>query len=219
MTTLWASWVDVIAALFELLATGLGLGAGLGVVALTLLLRAAVLPITWKTATQGYVRQKVLKGLQPELDDAKRRFANDPQRYAEVVLAIYRRNGVALFDGKMLLGALVQAPILLGAFTALRQGLAQGRFLWVADLAKPDVLISIVAGVTTAFLALAAPDLPEHVRTVMLIVPAVMLAFTALHFASAIALYWATSNVFSAAQTLAVRTVVQRRAASGRLGL
>ncbi|HET8696161.1 MAG TPA: hypothetical protein VFO94_01670 [Gammaproteobacteria bacterium] len=35
---------------------------------------------------------------------------------------------------------------------------------------------------------------------------------TALHFGSAIALYWTTSNLFTAAQTLCVRWLVARRA-------
>ena len=215
--SLWTSWVELISALFDLLTTDVGLSAGLGIVALTLLLRAAVFPITWQSAYRGYVRREQLLRLQPELDAAKQRFANDPKRYAEAVLAVYRRNGVELFDGKSLLAALAQTPILLGVFTALRQGLAQGRFLWVADLAKPDVLLAIVAGVTTAFLTLAAPELPEHLRAVMLIVPAVLLTLMALKLASAIALYWATSNVFTAAQTVAVRALVRRRVAAGRL--
>jgi YidC/Oxa1 family membrane protein insertase len=215
--SLWTSWIELISALFDLLTTDVGLSAGLGIVALTLLLRAAVFPITWQSAYRGYVRRERLLRLQPELDAAKQRLANDPKRYAETVLAVYRRNNVEPFDGKSLLAALVQTPILLGVFTALRQGLAQGRFLWVADLAKPDVLLAIVAGVTTAFLTLAAPELPEQLRAVMLIVPAVLLTLMALKLASAIALYWATSNVFTAAQTVAVRALVRRRVAAGRL--
>jgi YidC/Oxa1 family membrane protein insertase len=210
---LWDGWIDLISALFGLLTMEVGLSAGLAVIALTLLLRTLVLPITWSTAYRGQVRREKLATLQPELERVKARHAKDPQKYAEAVLEIHRRHGISLVDGRSLLGALVQMPVLLGAFVALRQGLASGRFLWVADLAKPDVLLAIVAGLTTAFLALAAPELPAQMRMIMTIVPVVCLALTALHFASAIALYWATSNVFTAAQAFAVRAVLARRPA------
>ncbi|HET8698823.1 MAG TPA: YidC/Oxa1 family membrane protein insertase [Gammaproteobacteria bacterium] len=118
---------------------------------------------------------------------------------------------------RSLLGALAQTPVLLGMFTALRRALPHGPFLWVADLAKPDALLAIVAGRTSAILALAAPEMPEHVRAVMMILPAICLALTALHFGSAIALYWTTSNIFTAAQTLCARWLVARRSEAATL--
>ncbi|HEX5047872.1 MAG TPA: membrane protein insertase YidC [Gammaproteobacteria bacterium] len=213
--TVWTSWVDLLTRALELLSTQAGLGAGLAVVALTLTVRTLVLPITFPNACRGLVRQRTLAAMQPELARLKERYARDPQKYGEAMLAAYKRNGLSMVDGRSLLGALVQTPVLLGMFTALKRALPHGRFLWVADLAKPDVLLAIVAGLTTAILALAAPEMPEHVRMLMMILPAVCLAFTALHFGSAIALYWTTSNLFTAGQTLAVRWVVARHAASG----
>jgi len=219
MTTLWSSWLDLISSLLALLSAQAGLGTGLSIVVLTLLLRTLVLPITWQTGYRGYIRQRKLAVLQPELARAKERYGRDPQKYSAALTALYRDHGISMVDGRALAGALVQMPLLLGVFNALRRGIAHGRFLWVSDLAKPDLAFAIIAGATTALLALAAPDLPEHVRTLMLIVPAVCLALTAMHFASGIALYWATSNVFSAAQTLTLRAVIARRIAAGAVKL
>ncbi len=219
MTTLWSTWLDLISSLLTLLSAQVGLGTGLAIVALTLLLRTLVLPITWQNAYRGYIRQRKLALLQPELARLKERHARDPQKYSAAMLTLYREHGLSMIDGRALVGALVQMPLLLGVFNALRRGVAHGRFLWVSDLAKPDLAFAIVAGVTTALLTLAAPDLPDHIRMVMLIVPAVCLALTAMHFASGIALYWATSNVFSAAQTLTLRAVIARRVAQGAIKL
>jgi YidC/Oxa1 family membrane protein insertase len=210
--SLWTTWLDLLSSALELLTTQAGLGAGLAVVALTLALRALVFPITFPNACRGLVRQRKLAALQPELARLKEQYARDPQKYGEALLAAYKRHGISMVDGGSLLGALVQTPVLLGLFTTLRRALPHGRFLWVADLAKPDVLLAIVAGLTTAILALAAPEMPEHVRVLMMILPAICLALTALHFGSAIALYWTTSNLFTAGQTLAVRWFVARRA-------
>ena len=216
--TFWTSWIDLLARALELLTTQAGLGSGLAVVALTLLMRALVLPITLPNACRGLVRQRKLAVLQPELARLKERYAGDHQKYGEAMMAAYKRHGISLVDGRSLLGALVQTPVLLGMFTALRRALPHGRFLWVADLAKPDVLLAIVAGLTTAILALAAPEMPEHVRAIMMILPAICLALTALHFGSAIALYWTTSNLFTAGQTLAARWLVSRRGEAAARG-
>jgi YidC/Oxa1 family membrane protein insertase len=219
MTTLWSTWVDLIASLLAVLSGPAGLGTGLAIVALTLLLRTLILPITWQNSYRGYIRQRKLALLQPELKRLKERYARDPQKYSAALAALYREHGMSMVDGRALVGGLAQMPLLLGVFNALRRGTAHGRFLWVKDLAQPDLAFAIVAGVTTALLTLAAPDLPEHVRMLMLIVPAVCLTLTAMHLASGLALYWATSNVFGAAQTVALRTVIARRIAAGDLKL
>jgi YidC/Oxa1 family membrane protein insertase len=219
MTTLWSTWVDLISSLLAVLSTEVGLGTGLAIVALTLVLRTLILPITWQNAYRGYIRQRKLAQLRPELERAKERHSRDPQKYAAAVSALYREHGLPMVDSRALVGALVQMPLLLGVFSALRRGVAHGRFLWVGDLAKPDLAFAILAGVTTGLLALVAPDMPEHVRVLMLIVPAVCLTLTAMHLASGLALYWATSNVFGAAQTLVLRAVIARRVASGDLAL
>jgi YidC/Oxa1 family membrane protein insertase len=213
--TLWTSWIDLLSRALELLTTQAGLGAGLGVVALTLAVRTLVLPITFPNACRGLVRQRKLAALQPELARLKERYASDPQKYGDAMLATYKRHGLSMADGRSLLGALLQTPVLLGLFTTLRRALPHGRFLWVPDLAKPDVLLAIVAGLTTAILALAAPEMPEHMRALLMILPAICLALSALHFSSAIALYWTTSNLFTAAQTVAVRWFVARQAVGG----
>ena len=64
-------------------------------------------------------------------------------------------------------------------------------------------------------LARYAPSLPEHLRVIMIIVPGIVAIVAALKFSSALAIYWAVSNCFSAAQTLMVHHVLGRRIRSG----
>lgn len=56
------------------------------------------------------------------------------------------------------------------------------------------------------------PDLPEHVRILLILVPAIFTVLAALKFSAALSLYWTTTNVFSAVQTIALRAVTARRA-------
>jgi len=130
---------------------------------------------------------------------------------------LYRKHDLSVLDGKSLLGGLAQMPLFLGMFQALRSVGDGARFLWVPNLFKPDVLFALIAGVTTALMITANPDLPEQMRLFMILVPSVMAIMAALHFCSALSLYWVASNSFSAAQTVALHFVVGRRIRAGTL--
>jgi membrane protein insertase Oxa1/YidC/SpoIIIJ len=49
----------------------------------------------------------------------------------------------------------------------------------------------------------------------MIVVPSILAVVAALQFSSALAIYWATSNAFSALQTVVLHAVVRRRIAAG----
>jgi YidC/Oxa1 family membrane protein insertase len=214
---IWALWLDAIRGLLNILSSEIGLGVGLAIVAVTVLLRTMILPISWNSAYRGCIRHKKMSKLQPELQVLRERYADKPEAYVQHMTALYRKHGLSLFDGKSLLGALVQMPLFLGMFQAL-QSIGDGvRFLWVASLSKPDVWLSVIAGITTALAMAVSPDLPEQMRMLMIIVPSIIAVVAALNFCSALAVYWAVSNCFSAAQTVALHFVVERRIRSGVL--
>jgi YidC/Oxa1 family membrane protein insertase len=211
----WMTWLDALNGLLNLLSSEVGLGAGLGIVALTLLLRVTLLPISWSTAYRGCVRQKRIMQLQPEVQRIKDRFADDPSAVIERTMALYRKHGLSPMDGRSLLGALAQMPVFLGMFQVLREYAEGARFLWVSSLSRPDALLALIAGATTALMMAANPDLPEHMRALLIIVPSVIAVLVTFKFCSALAVYWAASNCFSAAQTVAVHYVVARHARLG----
>jgi YidC/Oxa1 family membrane protein insertase len=210
---LWAMWLDLIRDLLQLFSSVLG--AGLGIVALTLVLRVALLPISWTSAYRGCIQQKKLRKLQPELQRVREEAGDQPHVLAERTLAVYRKHGVSPLDVRSLLGAVAQMPVLLGMFQILRDSLRGVRFLWIASLSRPDTVIALIAGLTTALMMLANPDLPENLRLIMIVVPAVIAIVVALKFSSALAVYWAVSNCFAAVQTVAVHWLVARRVRMG----
>ena len=214
---IWISWLDALRSLVDALSTEAGLGLGLAIITATLLLRVLLLPISWSAAYRGCVRQKKMAKLQPELQQLKEKYANDPKLYMQQMTMLYRKHDLSVLDGKSLLGGLAQMPLFLGMFQALRSAGDGARFLWVPNLFKPDVLFALIAGVTTALMITANPDLPEQMRLFMILVPSVMAIMAALHFCSALSLYWVASNSFSAAQTVALHFVVGRRIRAGTL--
>ena len=213
---LWTHWLNILDGLLQFLSSQIGLGEGLAIIILTLLVRTAILPISWSNAYRGLVRQRRIAGLQPELRRLKEKFGDQPKLYTEQLMALYRKHGLTVADTPAILGALIQLPVLLGLYQALRKG-AHGRFLWAADLSRPDPWLALLAGLATALLMWMNPDLPEPMRWMLIVIPSIMAVVVALKVASALSLYWTTTNCYSAAQTAVLHRVVARRIRSGSL--
>jgi YidC/Oxa1 family membrane protein insertase len=217
---IWSAWLDSIGTIVTALADA-GLGLGLGIVVTTVLLRIALLPLAWPMAYRACIRQKKLAKLQPELRTLQERFRDQPELYVRKLTELYKANGLTMVDAKALLGALAQLPLFLGMFQVLRDIGAGARFLWVPNLLRPDVVLAVIAGLTTAVMTAVMismnPDMPEQLRILLIVLPSVIAVVAALQFSSALAIYWATSNTFSALQTLALHAVVRRRVRSGAI--
>ena len=209
---LWHQWIGIIQHALTLCAVNLHLGTGLAIISMTLVVRSAFLPLTWTIARRAEERRTILQRLKPALDGLQKQFGGDRQRYAQEMMNLYRREGLTPVDGTSLLGTLVQLPVFLGIYQVLRATKQGGRFLWVANLARPDLWLAVAAGAATMLLMAMNPDLPEHVRLVLVLVPAIVTVIAALKVSAALSLYWATTNVFSGAQTVVLRAVQARRA-------
>ena len=216
---LWTQWLNTIHGLLTFLASGVGLGTGFSIVALTLLLRTLILPISWPIAYRGSIRQKKMLRLQPELARLKREHGAQPGIYAERVMKLYQDNGMTMMDWRSVLGSLLQMPLFLGMYQTLRAGVNGARFLWVETLARPDPLFAILAAFATMLMMAANPDMPEQMRLVLILVPSILAAVAALKFCSALAVYWTVSNCYSAIQTGALHYVVARRIKSGAVSI
>ncbi len=215
--SLWTMWLDALRSLLNGLSSEASLGLGLAVIAGTILLRAALLPISWSSAYRSCLRQKKTMKLQPELQRLKDQHADKPDVYMQEMMALYRKHNLTFVDGKSLLGTLVQMPLLLGMFHVLRNMGDGVRFLWVPNLLKPDTLLALIAGATTALMIMVNPDIPEQMRLFMIMVPSIIAIIAALNFCSVLSIYWVTSNCFSAAQTMVLHFVVERRLRAGSL--
>jgi len=211
---LWSNWLETLQSALQLFSSTFGLSAGAAIVVLTLALRLALLPISWSSAYRACVHQKNMRKLQPELQRLRSRFEKEPGVLVEKTLELYRKHNLSVVEWRSFLGSIAQMPVLLGMFQVLRAGVDAGRFLWVSSLSKPDIWLALIAGVTTALMVAANPDLPEQTRAIMLVLPSVLAVVFALNFASAIAVYWITSNLFTAIQTAAVHFVVRRHIAA-----
>jgi YidC/Oxa1 family membrane protein insertase len=214
---IWAWWLDSLGSIVTALAADAGLGLGLAIVVATVLLRSVVLPLAWPIAYRACIRQKKLAKLQPELRALQDRFRDQPDVYLRKLTELYKANELAVVDTRTFLGAIAQMPLFLGMFQVLRNAGDGVCFLWVPNLLRPDVALAVIAGLTTALMMAVNPDLPEQVRVFMIVLPSILAVVAALQFSSALAIYWATSNAFSAIQTVLLHALVRRRIDAGRV--
>lgn len=212
---IWSTWVEAIRTIVTALAADAGLGVGLAIVVATVLLRTVVLPLAWPTAYRTCIRQKRLVKLQPELRALQENFQDQPDVYLRKRTELHKAHEIGMVDAKGFLGTLAQLPLFLGMFQALRTVGDGARFLWIPNLLRPDIALAVIAGLATALMMAVNPDLPEQVRIFMIVVPSILAVVAALQFSSALAIYWATSNTFSAIQTVVLHAIVRRRIAAG----
>ncbi|MEM7016600.1 MAG: membrane protein insertase YidC [Pseudomonadota bacterium] len=214
---LWTMWIEFIHVLIIGLSGNVGFGLGIAIIATTILFRLLLLPISWPIGYRACIRQKKLRKLQPQLQRLREAYSAKPELYMQQMKSLYKRHNLKLFDGLGLLGGLLQIPVFLGMFHVLK-GFGEGiRFLWVTNLAKPDFWFAIIAGITTALMMMVNPDMPEHLRIAMIVIPCILTIIFALNFSSALAIFWSTSNCFTALQTAALHFLIRHRMKLGTL--
>ncbi|HLF24898.1 MAG TPA: membrane protein insertase YidC [Anaerolineae bacterium] len=203
---IWATFVETLVVILFELARVYGGNVGLAIITLSLLVRLALLPITLRTARRAQARQAQLKGLQPEIERLKQRYRAHPERLAQELAALYQRRNYRPFDRARLLSALIQLPIFAGLYSALQRGLVNGgRFLWIGNLAQPDLSMTlIVAGLTYAASTLN-PGLPQNARLLSALLPSLLTAALVWQLAAGFSLYWATSSAIGLLQTVILR--------------
>jgi YidC/Oxa1 family membrane protein insertase len=127
-------------------------------------------------------------------------------------MALYRENGIRFMDKKTILNIVAQSIFGLGMFKVLKRMEFSSKFLWIADLGKPDFLLTIFVGILMAVNMVLMPESTGHASMwLMIAVPVLISVVAVATLPSAIGIYWATSNVVIIGQTLAFRGLLTRR--------
>ena len=203
---MWSDAVEVIRSAMFLYAQATGGSLGAGIVVVSLAIRVLMLPITLRVARLAAAHQGVLRKLQPELEAVRERYKKDPERIIRETRRLFAREGVSPFPESSFFGTLLQVPILLMLFSAVRR-VAEvcGRFLWIRDIARPDMGITLIVTAVTGIAVAVGASSADHGRAVLLVLP-VVITFVALsQMGAGIGLYWGASGTVSLTQVLLVR--------------
>jgi YidC/Oxa1 family membrane protein insertase len=119
---------------------GLFKNYGTAIIALTVIVKLIMFPITKKGQVSMYHLQK----LQPRIKALQAQYKNDKRRFGEEQLKLFKEFGVNPLSG--CLPMLLQIPVFIGLYWALAQAieLRQSPFmLWITDLSQPDQLCKL----------------------------------------------------------------------------
>jgi len=183
---------------------------GLAIAVISFFFRMALLPLTLRWAYRSLAIQAALKKLAPQISRIQQLYKNDPQRIWEETAKLHRRNGIKLIDGNGFLSILIQAPLFIGLFSAVRRGLAHAnRFLWIKDLTKPDGILAFLCASMIGLSAAVSPGTTEQHKTAMAVLPALLTLVFLWRIAAGVGIYSFASGVVGLAQAFMTR----RRAA------
>lgn len=206
--------VNVLVALSHFLASNFGLS----VIVLTIIIRAAMYPLTLRQMKAT----KATQDMQPKLAELQKKHAKDAQKLAQEQMKLYRESGVS--PAGCLLPMLIQMPIWIALYQAIIRVMAVNpesflnlsgnlyswpilyaslplntSFLWM-NMASPDMLLAIIVGasmwVQQKMTAPVTTDPQQCSQAQMMqVMMPLMFTFLSLSFPSGLALYWVVSNI------------------------
>jgi YidC/Oxa1 family membrane protein insertase len=180
---------------------------GLAIIFLTIIVRIFIWPLHAKSTHT----MKRMSKLQPKMAELKEKYADDPNKLNTEMMGLYRKYGINPLGG--CLPMFIQIPIFFGFFRMLDYAveLRNQPFLWVDDLSQPDTLTHwlgipinilpvVMAGTSVIQMAMMPKTGDKMQQRIMMMMP-LMFFFFCYNYASALALYWTTQNIFSIGQT------------------
>ncbi|GAC1514538.1 MAG: hypothetical protein NVS1B4_02430 [Gemmatimonadaceae bacterium] len=163
--------------------------------------------ILWPLNQSAMRSSLKMQRVQPELQEAQRRFKTDPARQQQEILRIYREHDMSPFSSFIgCLPMLIPMPVLLALFYVF-QNTIEFRgvpFLWLPDISLKDPLYILPVLTGTTMLALSwigmrnAPPNPQA-KMMGYMLPA-MMTFFFLNFASGLNLYYVVQNIVTIPQ-------------------
>lgn len=186
---------------------------GWAIIGVTVLIRSLMWPLHAKSTRT----MKRMSKLQPKMAELKEKYPDDPNKMNQEMMKLYREFGVNPMGG--CLPMLAQIPIFFGFFTMLQYAveLRNEEFLWVTDLSQPDTIaqlpfsipflgsgvnvLPILMAVTMVLQMKMTPQTGDKMQRRIFMLMPIMFFFFCYNFASALALYWTTQNIFSIGQT------------------
>jgi YidC/Oxa1 family membrane protein insertase len=211
---IWQSWTALLSHTINLIVGQFGLTEAMAVILLTLLVRVLLLPISLTSALRMEANKQKMKLLKPELDALKALHKNDAAKLATETMRLYRERQVRLLDRWAFANIGTQGVFGVGLFQTLSKAALSSKFLWISNLARPDLLLTVIVGALMLLgMALMPGATAEPSMLLMMVVSVAVATFTILALPSAVGLYWATSNAVTVLQTLVLRAVLQRQGA------
>ena len=180
-----------------------GLPWGVAIIALTVIVRIILFPLTYKQ----FKSAQAMQALQPHLKELQRKHKGDKQKLQQETMRLYQENKVNPFAS--CLPMLLQLPVFICLYYAIKRSpqLMHAGFLWMT-LGKPDpyyvlLIIYVVSQLVSTELMLS-PQTDRQQKMLMRLMP-LFFVFILRSFPSGLFIYWITTNIWTVGQQLIIR--------------
>jgi YidC/Oxa1 family membrane protein insertase len=218
--------IDFFEAILVFFHDNVGLSWGFAIIALTVIVRACLLPLTLK---QFRSMQNLAK-FQPQIKELQKKYANDRERLNQEMMKFYKENKVNPLASCLPLAA--QLPVFLSLFYMLRKDLrhdicpdinppdipnpqpcgegGEAAFFFIPDLtntATGAVLVALIVmyvGSQLASTLLMSTTTDKTQRMIFLALPFFFVIFV-INFPAGLLVYWITTNLWTIVQQMIVR--------------
>jgi YidC/Oxa1 family membrane protein insertase len=196
-----------------------GLSWGMSIIALTVVTRALLIPLTYKSL-KG---MRALQALQPQLKEIKEKYKNDQKRMQQEMMRFYQENKVNPFASCIPL--LAQLPVFITLFYVLKNELpddigckagecgGEASFLFIGDLtakaAGGELIALLILYVGTQLISglVMAVTADKNQRMLMFVLPFIFVPFV-ITFPAGLVLYWITTNIWTIGQQYTIQRLI-----------
>jgi len=177
---------------------------GWAIIALTLMIRITLYPLTYK----GMMSMQKIKAISPQIKEIQAKYKKDPQRMNAAVMAMYKKHNANPLGG--CLPMLLQIPVFFAIYRVLLNAVElQGApwMLWVTDLSRMDsfYILPILMGASMYYQQKLTPNnFTDPMQEKVFKFLPIIFTFFFLTFPSGLVLYWFVNNLFSIGQQFIV---------------
>ena len=136
---------------------------GMAIVILVVIVRILLHPITKKGQVNMVRMQQRMGAFAPQLEELKKKYPNDKQRFQQESMKLYREHGVNPATQMLTcLPMVIQLPIWVALWISLANNILMRHepflFTWVHDLTAPDALYTFASPIVVPFFGWSLPS-------------------------------------------------------------
>ncbi len=211
--------IDIGNSVLQFFHDNVGLSWGMSIIALTVVTRALLIPLTYKSL-KG---MRALQALQPQLKEIKEKYKNDQKRMQQEMMRFYQENKVNPFASCIPL--LAQLPVFITLFYVLKNELpadigcnagecgGEASFLFIHDLTAKahggELIALLILYVGTQLISglVMSVTADKNQRVMMFVLPFIFVPFV-ISFPAGLVLYWITTNIWTIGQQYTIQRLI-----------
>jgi YidC/Oxa1 family membrane protein insertase len=184
---------------------------GWTIIVLTIVIKLAFFPLS----AASYRSMAKMKLVTPKMTEIRTKYKNEPQKMNAAMMELYKKEKINPLGGCMPI--LIQIPVFISLYWVLLASveMRNAPWLWITDLASPDVLFGsymigsfhLTLGILPILMAISMfiqtklnPTPPDPIQAKVMMFMPIAFSLMFFFFPAGLVLYWVVNNILSIAQ-------------------